>query len=40
MACPIIIRRHNGFQSYPGLDDNPRELLHGTLLLGPRHDVA
>lgn len=27
MACPIIIRRHDGFQSYLVLDDNPRELL-------------
>ena len=27
MACPIIIRRHEGFQSYLVLDDNPRELL-------------
>jgi hypothetical protein len=28
MACPIIIRRHDGVQSYLVLDDNPRELLH------------
>lgn len=28
MTCPIIIRRHDGFQSYLVLDDNPRELLH------------
>jgi len=27
MAYPIIIRRHEGFQSYLVLDDNPRELL-------------
>jgi hypothetical protein len=27
MACPIIIRRHEGCQSYLVLDDNPRELL-------------
>ena len=27
MACPIIIRRHDGVQSYLVLDDNPRELL-------------
>jgi hypothetical protein len=27
MVCPIIIRRHLGFQSYLVLDDNPRELL-------------
>ena len=27
MACPIIIRRHEGVQSYLVLDDNPRELL-------------
>ena len=27
MACPIIIRRHEGLQSYLVLDDNPRELL-------------
>ncbi|MHB8067138.1 MAG: hypothetical protein ACYDIC_04455 [Desulfobaccales bacterium] len=28
MACPIIIRRHDGFQSYLVLDpQNPRELL-------------
>ena len=27
MACPIIIRRHDGFQSYLVLDENPRELL-------------
>ena len=27
MTCPIIIRRHEGFQSYLVLDDNPRELL-------------
>jgi len=28
MACPIIIRRHDGFQSYLVLDPaNPRELL-------------
>ncbi len=23
MACPVIIRRHDGFQSYLVLDDNP-----------------
>jgi hypothetical protein len=40
MACPIIIRRHNRFQSFPVPDDNLRELLHGRLLLGPLHDVA
>jgi hypothetical protein len=28
MASPIIIRRHDGVQSYLVLDDNPRELLH------------
>jgi hypothetical protein len=27
MACPIVIRRHDGVQSYLVLDDNPRELL-------------
>jgi hypothetical protein len=27
MAYPIIIRLHDGFQSYLVLDDNPRELL-------------
>ena len=27
MTCPIIIRRHDGFQSYLVLDDNHRELL-------------
>ena len=27
MACPIIIRRHDGVQSYLVLDDKPRELL-------------
>lgn len=27
MACPVIIRYHDGFQSYLVLDDNPRELL-------------
>jgi hypothetical protein len=27
MTCPIIVRRHDGFQSYLVLDDNPRELL-------------
>ena len=27
MACPIIIRFHEGVQSYLVLDDNPRELL-------------
>ena len=27
MACPIIIRHHEGVQSYLVLDDNPRELL-------------
>ena len=27
MSCPIIIRLHDGFQSYLVLDDNPRELL-------------
>ncbi len=28
MTCPIIIRQHDGCQSYLVLDDNPRELLH------------
>ena len=27
MACPVIVRRHDGVQSYLVLDDNPRELL-------------
>jgi len=27
MAFPIIIRHHDGVQSYLVLDDNPRELL-------------
>lgn len=27
MTYPIIIRRHDGCQSYLVLDDNPRELL-------------
>jgi hypothetical protein len=27
MAYPIIIRQHEGVQSYLVLDDNPRELL-------------
>jgi hypothetical protein len=27
MASPIIIRHHEGVQSYLVLDDNPRELL-------------
>ncbi len=27
MAYPVIVRRHDGFQSYLLLDDNPRELL-------------
>jgi hypothetical protein len=27
MACEVIVRRHNGVQSYLVLDDNPRELL-------------
>lgn len=28
MACPIIVRRHGGFQSYLVLEEgNPRELL-------------
>ncbi len=27
MACSIIVRRHDGFQSYLVLDENPRELL-------------
>jgi hypothetical protein len=27
MVCPIIIRRHDGVQSYLVLDENPRELL-------------
>ncbi len=27
MPFPVIIRRHDGFQSYLVLDDNPRELL-------------
>ncbi len=28
MAWPIIIRQHDGYQSYLVLDDNPRELLY------------
>lgn len=27
MANPVIIRRHDGFQSYLVIDENPRELL-------------
>ena len=28
MACPVIVRRHDGFRSYLVLDENnPRELL-------------
>jgi hypothetical protein len=27
MACAIIVRRHNGVQSYLVLDANPREML-------------
>ena len=27
MVCPVIIRHHEGVQSYLVLDDNPRELL-------------
>jgi hypothetical protein len=27
MACVVIVRRHNGVQSYLILDDNPREML-------------
>jgi hypothetical protein len=27
MAYPVIIRRHDAFQSYLVLDDNPREFL-------------
>lgn len=27
MACPVIIRRHDGSQSYLVLDEHPRELL-------------
>ena len=27
MACPIIIRRHDGIQSYLVLDEKPREML-------------
>ncbi|MBM4285900.1 MAG: hypothetical protein FJ128_11740 [Deltaproteobacteria bacterium] len=27
MTTSIVIRRHDGFQSYLVLDDNPRELL-------------
>jgi hypothetical protein len=27
MACPIVVRCHEGVQSYLVLDDNPRELL-------------
>lgn len=27
MACAVIIRYHDGFQSYLVLDDHPRELL-------------
>ncbi len=27
MACPVIIRRHDGAQSYLVLDEHPRELL-------------
>lgn len=28
MAYPVIIRSHDGCQSYLVLDENPRELLH------------
>ena len=27
MVCAIIVRRHDGVQSYLILDDNPREML-------------
>ncbi|MEW6387090.1 MAG: hypothetical protein AB1491_06205 [Thermodesulfobacteriota bacterium] len=27
MAAPVVIRYHDGFQSYLVLDDHPRELL-------------
>ena len=27
MACEVIVRRHDGVQSYLILDDNPREML-------------
>ncbi|MEJ2672754.1 MAG: hypothetical protein P8168_11265 [Deltaproteobacteria bacterium] len=27
MVSPVIVRRHDGVQSYLVLDDNPRELL-------------
>lgn len=27
MACPVVVRCHEGVQSYLVLDDNPRELL-------------
>ena len=27
MACAVIVRRHDGVQSYLVLDDTPRELL-------------
>lgn len=27
MACPIVVRCHEGVQSYLVLDENPRELL-------------
>jgi hypothetical protein len=30
MACPVIVRRHEGVQSYLVLDDNPREMLRHT----------
>jgi hypothetical protein len=27
MACPVIVRRHDGVQSYLVLDEHPREML-------------
>jgi hypothetical protein len=27
MVCEVIVRRHDGVQSYLVLDDNPREML-------------
>jgi hypothetical protein len=30
MAFPVIVRRHEGVQSYLVLDDNPREMLRHT----------
>lgn len=30
MACAVIVRRHEGVQSYLVLDDNPREMLRHT----------